>query len=289
MRNLIDQRVGKKVAKAYRALDILTAFVTKESTTSIRAMIVLAIEFALFTWLYSRKTLIHTPVKQVKLETAQTHVPGSTLREQVSHQEQQQVDDIITNLAEKDIAHTHIEVAYLVSLGYKSLDIYNVLYTLAKSKYPASCRSAILASLDNKTLGTAKPFKSRSSLERHAFDHGGVFGDTTPEEYQKQAMTFMSGPLPWHVMQLKRPNGEYVRWNSSTGQFGVCFKDSRIKTYFLGKDWEEGYKYFLEQHFRDDEEAQKKAGEQTGMWLQVPYNELEKYRAYWAKIQQRVS
>ena len=74
----------------------------------------------------------------------------------------------------------------------------------------------------------------------------------------------MSGPLVWHVMQLERQNGDYIRWNSHTGQFGVRFKDGRLKTYFIGKATEEGYKYFLEQHFRDDEEAQKKAGEQTG-------------------------
>ena len=100
-----------------------------------------------------------------------------------------------------------------------------------------------------------------------------------------QAMQFMSGSLAWHVIQLQRPNGEHVRWNSCTGQFGISFKDGRLKTYFLGRPYEEGYKYFLEQHFRDDEEAQKKANEQTGMRPELFSNQFKKYRWYRAQVQ----
>ena len=287
MRNLIDQCIGQKIARVYSLLDTLTAFIIGKRRPNIRAVLLLAIQGTLLTWLYSQKTLTRASAKNVTLGVVQT-ATSPTLAEQLVERERQKIDDIIAHLDEKNVVHTPSEVERLVRLGYTSIDIYTLLYSLAKSRYAAATRQAILAGLNNKDLGLAKPFKTRNSLDRHAQEHSDEFGFITPDEYETLAIKFMSGPLVWHVMQLERQNGDYIRWNSHTGQFGVRFRDGRLKTYFLGKATEEGYKYFLEQHFRDDEEAQKKAGEQTGMRSERSCDQIRKYRWYHV-AQSRVS
>ena len=100
MRNLIDQCIGQKIARVYSLLDTLTAFITGKRGPNIRAVLLLAIQGTLLTWLYSQKTLTRASAKNVTLGVVQT-ATSPTLAEQLVERERQKIDDIIAHLDEK--------------------------------------------------------------------------------------------------------------------------------------------------------------------------------------------
>ena len=90
MRNLIDQRVGQKLASIYGVLNTLTAFATGKSGSTIRVATVLAAECALLTLLYSRKLLTRTLTEKTLLEVRYIELIP-TLEEQLAEREQQKI------------------------------------------------------------------------------------------------------------------------------------------------------------------------------------------------------
>jgi filamentous hemagglutinin len=76
-------------------------------------------------------------------------------------------------------------------------------------------------------------FADTSKLEDHANRHGSDFGASTAAEYEQQANTFTNGPLGHGVLEKTRPNGDIIRYNDVTGEFGIAQPDGTIRTYYL--------------------------------------------------------
>jgi len=75
-------------------------------------------------------------------------------------------------------------------------------------------------------------FATDAQLQGHFGDHGRDFGAKTPGEYQQQADTFLNGPRASGVLEKVRPNGDIVRYNPATEEFGVAQGNGTIRTYF---------------------------------------------------------
>jgi RHS repeat-associated protein len=75
-------------------------------------------------------------------------------------------------------------------------------------------------------------FASDALLQSHFEDHGSDFGATTAAEYAQQADTFLNGPLESGALEKIRPNGDIVRYNPASEEFGVATADGTIRTYF---------------------------------------------------------
>ncbi len=59
------------------------------------------------------------------------------------------------------------------------------------------------------------------------------FGVATEEEYELLADTFLGAPLEQGAIECTRvSNGDIIRYNRMTDEFGVCSADGFIKTYF---------------------------------------------------------
>jgi len=79
------------------------------------------------------------------------------------------------------------------------------------------------------TLG----FLDRASLADHHKSHRGEFGWISEEKYAAQADMFLGQPLnPVTQKEGTRKNGDTVRLDMATGEFGVLLKSGYIKTYF---------------------------------------------------------
>src|SRR5262249_54413329 len=75
-------------------------------------------------------------------------------------------------------------------------------------------------------------FSCDANLQDHFARHGGDFGAKTATEYEQQAARFLNGPLQKGVLQTVRPNGDIVRFNPATNEFGVAASNGIIRTYF---------------------------------------------------------
>jgi hypothetical protein len=75
-------------------------------------------------------------------------------------------------------------------------------------------------------------FANSSALQDHFDRHGADFGAESADQYQSSASALLSGPLPAGVLQITRSNGDIVRFNPETNEFGVASPTS-IRTYFI--------------------------------------------------------
>ena len=81
-------------------------------------------------------------------------------------------------------------------------------------------------------LTACKRFADEAKLLDHFKRHGSDFGSKIASEYEKQASKFLSGKKPPNVLEKIRSNGDIVRYNPTTDEFGVISKDGTLKTYF---------------------------------------------------------
>lgn len=75
-------------------------------------------------------------------------------------------------------------------------------------------------------------FIDHAKLQDHFQRHGADFGATTPADYEQQADTFLNGPKSSGVLEKMRSNGDVVRYNPSTEEFGIVRQDGTIRSYF---------------------------------------------------------
>lgn len=76
------------------------------------------------------------------------------------------------------------------------------------------------------------PFKHRYDLQRHFVRHGDEFGATTADEYERLADAFVTGPLREGALECTR-NGDLVRFDPRTCEFGVLTRDGQIATFMI--------------------------------------------------------
>jgi RHS repeat-associated protein len=75
-------------------------------------------------------------------------------------------------------------------------------------------------------------FGSDAKLMDHFNRHGGDFGHATAASYQAAADRFMMGNRGTGILEKVRPNGDVVRFNPATNEFGVLTKDGVLRTYY---------------------------------------------------------
>lgn len=75
-------------------------------------------------------------------------------------------------------------------------------------------------------------FGSEAQLKDHFDRHGGDFGAKDAGDYQSKAAGFLTGAPKDGVQQFTRKNGDVVRFDPKTNEFGVVKKDGTIKTYY---------------------------------------------------------
>lgn len=91
-------------------------------------------------------------------------------------------------------------------------------------------------------------FASQRHLEQHYDKHvvrGREFGSITREEYEARAVRLRDAAADGKVVhEHVRENGDRVKFDKSTGEFGVYREDGVVRTLFKPK---RGWSYFLKQ------------------------------------------
>ncbi|WP_221035127.1 hypothetical protein, partial [Pseudomonas syringae group genomosp. 3] len=80
--------------------------------------------------------------------------------------------------------------------------------------------------------GNGAKFADQAKLDDHFARHGSDFGAKSAVEYQAQADKFLTSPKPTGVLEKARPNGDVVRYNPNTDEFGVVSSGGSIRTYY---------------------------------------------------------
>jgi len=70
-------------------------------------------------------------------------------------------------------------------------------------------------------------------LEHHFQKHGGRLHVATKEEYEVRADEMFVIPRPSDVEECLRPDGDLIRFNRTTQEYGVIDVDRVIRTFFL--------------------------------------------------------
>lgn len=75
-------------------------------------------------------------------------------------------------------------------------------------------------------------FESLQQLKRHFAEHGGDFGASDADDYQRLADTFLGGDKPDTVHECVRPSGARLRYDPTSEAFGVLDAGRIIRTYY---------------------------------------------------------
>ncbi|HUN45611.1 MAG TPA: hypothetical protein VMU85_03780 [Stellaceae bacterium] len=90
--------------------------------------------------------------------------------------------------------------------------------------------------------GSGARFADQGRLNDHFAKHGSDFGATSAGEYERQADSFLTGPRgPDTLEKIRTSNGDIVRFNPKTDEFGVISREGKIRTYYRADPAEHGY------------------------------------------------
>src|SRR5579862_6034055 len=87
-------------------------------------------------------------------------------------------------------------------------------------------------------------FRSEALLNEHYRKHGAEFGRISKLEYLQLAQTLRDSPPGGPILEARRPNGEFSRFDRRHGYFGAYNPDRTIRTFFVPND---GERYFVRQ------------------------------------------
>lgn len=87
------------------------------------------------------------------------------------------------------------------------------------------------------TAGFVNPRK----LADHYKLHGSDFGATTPAGYEALADAFLGGPKTATTLECIRGQGDIVRFDPTTDEYGVLAANGEIRTYFKPQPAEHGH------------------------------------------------
>jgi pyocin large subunit-like protein len=90
-------------------------------------------------------------------------------------------------------------------------------------------------------------FRSRAQLDEHFQKHGAEFGAIGKAEYLRLAQELRDAPAGGPILEARRPNGEFSRFDRRHGYFGAYNPDGTIRTFFIPND---GERYFRRQERR---------------------------------------
>lgn len=75
-------------------------------------------------------------------------------------------------------------------------------------------------------------FKTIYKLRSHFQSHGSDFAAVDDAAYLHMADTFLGVPKTMDMLECIRSNGDRVRYNKVTFEFGVVDRDNFIRTYY---------------------------------------------------------
>ena len=87
-------------------------------------------------------------------------------------------------------------------------------------------------------------FRSKLLLDEHFAKHGREFGAVTEEQYLHLAQQLRDARPGKDVLQVRRPDGGYSKFDRKRGFFGAYDADGGIRTFFIPND---GIRYFERQ------------------------------------------
>jgi pyocin large subunit-like protein len=87
-------------------------------------------------------------------------------------------------------------------------------------------------------------YRSRAQLDEHYAKHGAEFGHLSEAEYLRLAQELRDAPVGGPILEARRPDGEFTRFDRRHGYFGAYNPDGTIRTFFVPND---GVRYFERQ------------------------------------------
>lgn len=91
---------------------------------------------------------------------------------------------------------------------------------------------------------TGISFRTPAKFEEHFDKHGREFGDITPVGYLRRAKALRDAPVGGDILELKRADGTFARFDRATGAFLAFDPDGTVLTFFRPND---GEAYFRRQ------------------------------------------
>ena len=87
-------------------------------------------------------------------------------------------------------------------------------------------------------------FRSREQLDEHYLKHGSEFGAISKAEYLRLAQELRDAPPGGPILESRRPDGEFSRFDRRHGYFGAYNRNGTIRTFFIPNN---GERYFRRQ------------------------------------------
>jgi pyocin large subunit-like protein len=87
-------------------------------------------------------------------------------------------------------------------------------------------------------------FRSQAQLDEHYSKHGAEFGNIGKQDYLRLAQELRDATPGGPILEARRSNGEFSRFDRSHGYFGAYNADHTIRTFFIPND---GERYFRRQ------------------------------------------
>ena len=87
-------------------------------------------------------------------------------------------------------------------------------------------------------------FRSTAQFDEHYQKHGSEFGKISPADYLRLAQELRDAPAGGTILEARRPDGEFSRFDKRHGYFGAYNPDHTIRTFFVPND---GERYFWRQ------------------------------------------
>jgi pyocin large subunit-like protein len=89
-------------------------------------------------------------------------------------------------------------------------------------------------------------FRSRVQLDEHYAKHGAEFGNISKEDYLRLAQELRDASVTHGgpILEARRPDGQFTRFDRRKGYFGAYNPDRTIRTFFIPND---GERYFWRQ------------------------------------------
>jgi pyocin large subunit-like protein len=87
-------------------------------------------------------------------------------------------------------------------------------------------------------------FRSQAQLDEHYSKHGSEFGNISKQDYLRLAQELRDAPPGGSILEARRSNGEFSRFDRRHSYFGAYNRDGTIRTFFIPND---GERYFRRQ------------------------------------------
>src|SRR5260221_14219637 len=87
-------------------------------------------------------------------------------------------------------------------------------------------------------------FRSQAQFDEHYQKHGSEFGKISQSEYLRLAQELRDAPVGGPILEIKRQDGQFSRFDRRHSYFGAYNPDRTIRTFFIPND---GERYFERQ------------------------------------------